>query len=131
MEKPHRHVVRVRYADTDAMGVAYNAAYLIWFEVGRTEWLRARGLPYREVEERGVALPVTEATLRFRTGARYDDQIEIETELAEVQSRRVVFTYRLLRGDRCIAEGSTIHFPVDIATGKAVRMPPWLLERLA
>ncbi len=120
------HTLRVRYADADAMGVAYNAVYLVWFEVGRTEWLRALGLPYREVESRGLSLPVTEATLRFRAGARYDEMIQIETTIGEVRSRRVVFTYRIVRGKELLASGTTVHCPVDIATGRTVRLPDWL-----
>jgi acyl-CoA thioester hydrolase len=120
----------VRYADADAMGVAYNSVYLVWFEVGRTEWMRARGIPYREVESRGLALPVTEASLRIRRGARYDDLIAIETTLQEVRSRRVVFAYRILFESRSLAEGTTFHVAVDSASGKTVRLPPWLAEIL-
>ncbi len=94
-----RYPIRVRYADTDALGVVYNAVYLAWFEIGRTEWLRARGLPYSQVEARGLSLPVTEASIRFRAPARYDDLLEIETELQLVRSRVVAFGYRLVRGE--------------------------------
>ena len=122
----HRVRVRVRYADVDAMGLAYNAVYLVWFEVGRTEWLRARGMPYREVESRGFSLPVTEAVLRFRAAARYDDEVEIETTIGEFRSRRIAFSYRILRDKICLAEGTTVHSPVEIATGRTVRLPDWL-----
>lgn len=122
----HRSQVRVRYADTDAMGVTYNAVYLVWFEVGRTEWLRDRALPYREVESRGVSLPLVEASLRLRSSARYDEVLDIETVLREVRSRKVVFGYRILVGDRSVAEGTTVHIPVESATGKSIRLPHWL-----
>jgi acyl-CoA thioester hydrolase len=122
----HRSQVRVRYADTDAMGVAYNAVYLVWFEVGRTEWLRSMGMPYRDVESRGLSLPLVEATLRLRSGAHYDEILEIETTLQEVRSRRIVFAYRIVCGDRCLAEGTTVHVPVDAGTGRGVRTPEWL-----
>ena len=71
--------VRVRYADTDRMGVVYYANYLVWFEVGRTEWLRETGWSYREMESEGVALPVIEARCEYRQPARYDDEVEIAT----------------------------------------------------
>ncbi len=112
------------------MGMAYNSVYLVWFEMGRTEWLRNEGLPYREVEARGLILPVTEATLRFRAAARYDDLIEIETGLGEVRSRRIVFEYRIRDGERALAEGTTIHVPVEAATGRTIRIPDWLAPYL-
>jgi acyl-CoA thioester hydrolase len=126
MPEPFRYPIRVRYANTDALGVAYNAAYLAWFEIGRTEWLRARGMPYIEVEARGVTLPVTEATVRFRSAARYDDLLEIETGLEEVRSRGITFSYRILRGDCCVAEGRTVHVPVEAVSGRVIRFPEWL-----
>jgi acyl-CoA thioester hydrolase len=127
----HRCTVRVRYADTDAMGVVYNAAYLVWFEIGRTEWLRETGTPYSAIERRGVSLPVTDANLRFRAGGRYDDLVTVETILQEVRSRRVVFGYRILVGEKLLAEGSTVHVPVENKTGRSVRLPAWLAEHLA
>jgi acyl-CoA thioester hydrolase len=130
MPEPLRYPIRVRYADTDALGVVYNAAYLAWFEIGRTEWLRSRGLPYREVEARGLSLPVTEAFVRFRIAARYDDMLEIETSLQNARSREVTFAYRLFRGDCCIAEGRTVHAPLDASSGRVVRLPGWLAEAL-
>ena len=130
MPNPLRYPIRVRYAHTDALGVVYNAVYLSWFEIGRTEWLRARGLPYREVESRGLSLPVTEASIRFRLAARYDDLLEIETDLAEVRSRGVAFSYRLLRDGQCLAEGRTVHVPLEAASGRVVRLPDWLASSL-
>jgi acyl-CoA thioester hydrolase len=74
-----RSRVRVRYADTDQMGVTYHANYLVWFEVGRTDWLRGSGWTYRDMEEAGVSLPVIEVFCQYRQPARYDDEIEIRT----------------------------------------------------
>ena len=84
---------RVRYAETDQMGVVYYANYLVWCEVGRTEFIRAGGVSYAELERRGVGLAVAEATLRFHAPARYDDVIRVETTLTEVRSRTVTFDY--------------------------------------
>ncbi len=78
--------VRVRYAETDRMGVVYYANYLVWFEVGRTEWLRETGWTYREMEQEGIALPVIEAHCEYRQPARYDDDIEIRTRAAPVDA---------------------------------------------
>src|SRR3954468_12248426 len=71
--------IRVRYAETDKMGVVYYANYLVWFEVGRTDWLRATGMTYREMETDGIQLPVIEAHCEYRQGARYEDDVEIRT----------------------------------------------------
>ena len=125
-----RTTVRVRVADTDLMGVVYNANYLVWFEIGRTELIRARGLSYAEVERRGISLPVIEARFRVRRPARYDDLVTIETRIGELRSRRVDFLYRLTSPDGLLVEGSTVHVPLDQAARKAVSMPDWLLAPL-
>jgi acyl-CoA thioester hydrolase len=130
MTLPEEVTHRVRYADTDAMGVVYNAVYLVWFEAARTEWLRARGLPYLEVANRGISLPVTEATLRFRNPARYDDLVTIAARMDRVRSRGVTFSYRVQTGGRILAEGSTTHVAVETASGRSVLMPGWLIEPL-
>ena len=90
---------RVRYAETDRMGVVYHGNYLIWCEIGRTEHIRQFGMSYREMEERGVALAVAEASIRFHKAARYDDRIRVETTLADVSSRAVTFDYAILNAD--------------------------------
>jgi acyl-CoA thioester hydrolase len=89
--------VRVRYAETDQMGVAYHANYLVWCEVGRTDFIRELGVTYAEMERRGVLLAVSEASLRFHASARYDDLVRIETRLVGVRSRMVTFSYELTR----------------------------------
>jgi acyl-CoA thioester hydrolase len=90
---------RVRYAETDRMGVVYHGNYLIWCEIGRTEHIRKFGMSYREMEERGVALVVAEASIRYHKAARYDDPIRVETTLADVSSRTVTFDYAILNAD--------------------------------
>ena len=97
--------VRVRYAETDQMGVAYHANYLVWCEVGRTDFIRELGITYAEMERRGVLLAVSEARLRFHASARYDDVVRIETRLVGVRSRMVTFAYELMRVDP--ASGAT------------------------
>ena len=115
--------VRVRYAETDAMGVVHHAAYFVWFELGRTEYMRAIGLPYREVEARGVRLVVIEATARFRAPARYDDMVVVRTALSAVSKATVTFQYEARRSDGALlVEGHTVHAATDQA-GRVRRMP--------
>lgn len=90
---------RVRYAETDQMGVVYHANYLVWCEVGRTDLIRELGLPYAELERQGVLLAVAEAGMRFHGSARYDDRIRVETTVADVRSRSVTFEYRITNAD--------------------------------
>jgi acyl-CoA thioester hydrolase len=88
---------RVRYAETDQMGVVYHANYLVWCEIGRTELIRRRGSSYAELEAEGVLLAVSEAKLRFHASARYDDVVRVETWVEEVRSRGVTFGYLISR----------------------------------
>ena len=121
----HSSSVRVRYAETDKMGVAYYANYFVWFEVGRTELLRALGGTYRELEHRGVMLPVIEAECRFRAAARYDDELDITTTGSLLSPVRLEFRYEVTRredGDR-LAVGKTVHASVDL-DGRPCRLPP-------
>lgn len=89
--------LRVRYAETDQMGVAYHANYLIWCEVGRTDHIRSLGVTYAEMEREGVRLAVADAQLRFHASAVYDDEVRIETRLTGVRSRMVTFAYEISR----------------------------------
>jgi len=89
--------VRVRYAETDQMGVAYHTHYLVWCEVARTDHLRRRGVTYRELEGQGLRLAVVEAGVRYRQPARYDDLLSVRCWVREVASRRVVFGYAVDR----------------------------------
>jgi acyl-CoA thioester hydrolase len=125
--------VRVRYAETDRMGVVYYANYLVWFEVGRTEWLRQTGESYRDMERaHGVTLPVIESHCEYRRPARYDDEIEIRTRATLVSPVRIRFDYQVVRdqaGDP-LAEGYTVHAAVDPG-GKPCRLPAHVREMLA
>jgi acyl-CoA thioester hydrolase len=107
---------RVRYADTDKMGVAYYANYLVWFEVGRTEWIRASGSSYRDIEAAGFLLPVIEALCQYRQPLRYDDELEIRTRGRLVTPVRVEFHYEIVRrADLAVAAvGHTTHASTDV-----------------
>lgn len=119
----HVHAVRVRYADSDQMGVAYYANYLVWFEVGRTEWLRSRGFTYRSLEERGIFLPVTEAYCRYLAPSRYDDLLFVVTRVGKLGRAVLRFDYRVCREDGIPAAfGHTEHCFLS-RNGKAVRAP--------
>jgi acyl-CoA thioester hydrolase len=111
---------RVRYAETDQMGIVYYANYLVWFELGRVELLRSLGLAYSQLEkDHKLILPVIEANCRYRAPARYDDEILIETRPALVRESVLKFAYRILRDDpdtkerKLLAEGETIHVVCD------------------
>ena len=128
----HRFTLRVRYADTDRMGFAYYAHYLRWFEIGRAELIRSRGMSYREVEERGVSLPVVEARCRYVRPARYDDLLAIETGVATLGRASVRFGYRIVRFEDeagPLAWGTTEHCFLD-RDGRPTRPPAELLALL-
>jgi acyl-CoA thioester hydrolase len=115
--------VRVRYGETDQMGVVYYANYLVWMEVARVAYCRHAGFEYRDMEREGGAfLVVTEAHCRYRAPARFDDQIDLACWVAESRSRTVRFSYEMCRGDEVLATGETLH-TVTNATGKTIRMP--------
>ncbi|MDH3442660.1 MAG: acyl-CoA thioesterase [Deltaproteobacteria bacterium] len=122
---------RVIYGDTDKMGIVYYANYLRLFERGRCELLRELGVPYGEIEARGIHFPVVEAHCRYAKPARYDDLVLIETELEFVSRATLIFSYRILRepDGPPLAEGSTKHACVDGA-GKVVRIPADLARML-
>jgi len=116
--------VRVRYAETDKMGVVYYANYLVWFEVGRTDWLRETGSTYRSMEEEGVQLPVIEVQCEYRQGAKYDDEVEIRTRARKLSPVRIQFDYEVIRraDGAALATGHTVHATID-RNGRPVRMP--------
>ena len=122
--------LHVRYAETDAMGVAHHSAYVVWLEAARVRWLKERGLNYRDLEAGGVNLAVSGVTLDYRTSAKFDDEVVADTRLTEVKSRRLRFEYVLTRPDgTLLAKGSTLHTPMNRA-GKVTRVPSEWLERL-
>jgi acyl-CoA thioester hydrolase len=123
--------LRVIYGDTDQMGVVYYANYLRFFEASRNEFIRAKGLRYRDFEaEFSLRLPVIEAHVSYKVPARYDDLLTVEIALAEVRRASARFDYRILRGDELLATGHTLHACVDL-DGRVRRMPPTLLDRLS
>jgi len=121
--------LRVRYAETDKMGVVYYANYLVWFEVARADLLRSLGWSYREMELAGISLPVIEAHCEYRRPARYDDEMEVRTEGRMLSPVRMEFHYEVVRKhDQVVAaEGRTVHAALD-ASGKPCRLPARVRE---
>jgi acyl-CoA thioester hydrolase len=121
--------LRVRYSETDQMGQAYYANYLVWFEAARGHLMRELGLPYGRLEEEGVLLPVTRFAARLARPARYDDDLRVRLRVTGLRSRGVTFAYRVLRDGELLAEGSTEHVSVDRG-GRPVRLPARALRLL-
>src|SRR5258707_2529216 len=116
LDEWHEALLRVRYAETDKMGVVYHANYLIWFEIGRTEYCRARGFSYRDMEENDNAfLVVAESYCRYKAPAYYDDELIIRTHITELRRRSLRFGYEIVRAsnDQVVAEGETGHVVTD------------------
>ena len=124
--------LRVRYPETDQMGVVHHSHYLNWFEVGRTELMREAGCSYAGMESEGIWMPVIEASCRYASPARYDEMIRVRTRLTEVTRVTARFEYRVERESdgKLLATGSTRHASIDRA-GVPCRMPPRLLELAA
>jgi len=125
----HSHTIRVRYADTDKMGVVYNGNYLAYFEIGRTELLRSVGLPYAELESEGHLLPVREAHVAYHKPAYYDDELSIETTYTYVPDVAVItLAYKIVRRSDVIATGYTKHSFVKADSWRPVRPPKRFVE---
>jgi acyl-CoA thioester hydrolase len=123
--------LRVRYSETDRMGIVYHGAYVTWFEVGRTEFCRAAGFPYRQMEDAGLLILVTRVECIYRSPARYDDSVRVRARLTELSGRGVAFAYEVVdRVGRLLAEGSSRHVFAD-AAGKPTRAPSEVVKALA
>ena len=126
----HTTRIRVRYADTDQMGFAYYARYLEWFEVGRTEMLRALSLPYVEIEKQEIALPVLEVSCKYRKPALYDQLLRVVSRLQERPRASFRIDYEIFdEGDQLLAEGFTLHTFIN-AAGRPVRPPQVFMQKV-
>lgn len=123
---------RVRYSETDRMGVAHNKSYFEWFEIGRTEFCRKRGIPYSEIEALGFYLVVVEAFCRYRRPLRYDQSFIIRTTLREAALKKTVFDYEILTKEnrQLIASGYTVHIPTN-SRGEVSPLPAAVLEKIS
>jgi acyl-CoA thioester hydrolase len=121
--------LRVRYAETDQMGVVYHSNYLVWLEVARTDMIRAHGISYSDLERQGFGLAVAELSIRYRAPARYDDEIMVLARLTEVRSRSLRFEYDVVRlpDETLLATAATALVSVDTESGKPVALPAEIL----
>lgn len=125
MPQSHEIEFRVRYQETDAQGRVHHSNYANWFEIGRTELVRAGGRSYRDIEAAGVMLVVTDLRCQFFQGARYDDLIRLKTTVVKAKGVRIVNHYEVYTGDRLLAKGETTVAAVN-PEGKVVRLPDFL-----
>jgi acyl-CoA thioester hydrolase len=122
--------LRVRFADTDAQGIAHNAAYLVWFEVARVEYLRAFAGGYQALRDRGVEALTLEALCRYRVPARFDDELVVHTRCLGLRGARFRYEYAIVRGEEVVADGHTEHACVEARTLRPTRVPDWLAEAI-
>ena len=122
---------RIRYSETDQMGVVYHGNYLQFLEIGRVEWLRSFGISYKSMEENGIMLPVISLRINYKKSAVYDDLITVVTRLVKTPSVKIEFDYQILNEKKeLLVEANTVLAFLDIHTKKPVRCPDYLLEQL-
>lgn len=127
----HHIQIRVRYSETDQMGVVYHGNYLPYFEVGRVEWLRRHGISYSDMEKSGIALPIVSLTLNYKKPARYDDVLTIRTKLRKQESVKIDFDCEITsESGELLTSAYFLLVFVDIKTGRPVQPPDYILELL-
>ena len=128
---PFKTRVRVRFADTDAQGVAHNTSYLVWFEVARVEYLRAYAGGYQALRDHGIVALVLESFCRYLVPARFDDELDVHTRCIGLRGARFRYEYEIVRADGvAMADGWTAHACVDARTFTPVRVPQWLADAI-
>lgn len=134
MTESHKYdeiILRVRYGETDQMGVVYHGNYAQYFEVGRVEWLRKFGVSYRQMEESGIMLPVISLNINFKKSARYDDLIKVKTQLVKMPSATIEFNFEIRNDtDELLATGNTVLVFMDINKNRPTRCPKYILDKL-
>ncbi len=129
--KSHSTYVKVRYAETDQMGVVYHGNYAQYLEIARIDWLAAIGISYKKMEEEGVMLPVYELKLIFKKSAKFDDELKIVTRLKQKPQVRIEFSYEIYnQDDELLTEAETTLIFMDIEKGKPVKCPQYVLDKL-
>jgi len=123
--------VRVRFAETDAQGVAHNTAYLVWFEIARVEYLRTFAGGYQALRDQGIEALVLESVCRYRIPARFDDELVVHARCVGLRGARFRYEYEIVRGDEVLADGHTEHACVDSTTFRPTRVPEWLAEAIS
>jgi len=122
MMPQHSVDIRVRYKETDKMGVTYYANYLVWFEVVRTELFRKLGMPYTNLEKEGIRLMVVEAHCKYKSPTTYDDLVKVEVEISDMKNTSISFSYKVYKDKKLAATGETVHVFTD-KNGKPMRIP--------
>lgn len=122
---------RVRYGETDQMGIVYHGNYAQYFEMGRIEWLRNLGISYKKMEEEGIMLPVISLNLNYKKSALYDDVIQVTTKLKKIPSAKIEFDYVIENEDgEILTLGETTLAFIDIKTNRPMRCPKYILDKL-
>lgn len=130
--RSHKIKTRIRYAETDQMGVVYHGNYVQFIEMGRTEWLRALGISYKEMEAIGVMLPVISIQINYKKSAYYDDVLTVKTTLKKLPSVKIEFDYEIYNEkDEIITYGNTVLAFINIKTKRPMKCPDYLLEKLS
>jgi acyl-CoA thioester hydrolase len=122
--------IRVRFAETDAQGIAHHAAYLVWFEVARVAYLAEFAGGYQTLRDQGIESPVVEVSVRYHRPARFDERITVRARCLELRGARFRFEYLVERDGETIAEGSSLHALVDAETLRPTRVPSWFAEAI-
>jgi acyl-CoA thioester hydrolase len=121
--------IRVRYGETDQMGVVYHGNYALYLEIGRIEWLRKLGISYKKMEESGIMLPVVSMSLNFKKSARYDDLINVKTQLKNPPTAKIEFDYEITsENNEVIALANVVLAFIDMKTNRPVRVPQYILD---
>lgn len=122
---------RIRYGETDQMGVVYHGNYAQYFEMGRTEWLREMGFSYSQMEKDGIMLPVISLSINYKKSARYDDRVKVITKLAKTPSVKIEFDYEMRNeNDEVLATGNSVLAFIDIHKNRPTRCPDYILDKL-
>ena len=123
--------VRVRFAETDAQGVAHNTAYIVWFEVARVDYLSRYAGGYQAIRDRGIEALVTQTHIDYHSPARFDDLVSVHARCAEIKGARFRYEYAIERDGELLADGWTRHATVDAVTFRPKRVPEWFAEAIA
>ena len=129
--KDYSTQIRVRYGETDQMGVVYHVNYATYFEIARTEWLRNLGISYKELEKKGVMLPVISLSLNFLKSAKYDDVLTITVSLKKTPLVKIDFDYEIInQNHEKVSTGNSVLAFIDMKTNKPIKCPSYILEKL-
>jgi len=123
--------VRIRFAETDAQGIAHHASFVVWLEVARVAYLERNAGGYQAIRDRGIEVLTTEVRLRYHRAAYFDETLTVWTRCTDLRGARFTYEYRVERGDKIVADGYTRHATVDRETYRPTRVPAWLAETIA